>query len=202
MLRTLIKSSALTVTCCLAAGAAWANGAVYAMTNALDSNEVLVYQRAADGSLSLAQKIATGGGGSGLQLAKVDSLGSAGSIQLDPDHHLLFVVNTETANQNTGAGTYNSDCKQGTITSFRVAPNGSLTLADRVFSGGLFPNSLTVKRVKASNDGRGRGDDKGKDSDLLYVLNVGGPEVPVCNLHPHIVNRPNITGFTVDASGH
>ena len=202
MIRNLIKLSAFAAICCLPAAAAWADGAVYAMTNALDNNEVLAYHRAVDGGLSLAQRIATGGGGSGLQLAKVDSLGSAGSIQLDPDRHLLFVVNTESANQNTGAGTYNSDCKQGTITSFRVAADGTLTVADRVLSGGLFPNSLTVKRVRASNDGRGRGDDKGKDTDLLYVLNAGGPEVPVCNLHPHIVNRPNITGFTVDSSGH
>src|SRR5436305_1534524 len=83
-----------------------------------------------------------------------------------------------------------------------VAADGTLTIADQVASGGLFPDSLTVKRVKASNDGRGRGDEKGKDSDLLYVLNAGGPEVPVCHLNPRIVNRPNITGFTVDSSGH
>jgi len=202
MIYNLIKLSTFAVICCLAATAARADGAVYAMTNALGHNQVLVYHRAPDGSLSLAQTIATGGGGSGLQLATVDSLGSAGSIQLDPDHHLLFVVNTESAAENDNSGPYKTDCKQGTITSFQVAADGSLTFADNVSSGGLFPNSLTVKRVKASNDGRGRGDDKAKDSDLLYVLNAGGPEVPICNLHPHIVNRPNITGFTVDSSGH
>ena len=67
------------------------------MTNALGTNEVKVYHRAATGNLTLAQTIATGGGGSGLQLAGVDALGSAGSVQLDPDHRLLFVVNTESA---------------------------------------------------------------------------------------------------------
>jgi hypothetical protein len=67
----------------LATGVTWADGAVYAMTNALDNNQMLVYHRDAQGNLSLAQTIATGGGGSGLQLAGVDSLGSAGSIQLD-----------------------------------------------------------------------------------------------------------------------
>jgi 6-phosphogluconolactonase len=202
IIRNLIKLSAVALSCSVAAGAAWADGAVYAMTNTLGNNQVLVYHRAADGNLTLAQTIPTGGGGSGLQLAGVDSLGSAGSIQLDPDHSLLFVVNTESAAENNGHGAYNTDCQQGTITSFRVASDGTLTVADRISSGGLFPNSLTVKRVKASNDGRGRGDEKSKDSDLLYVLNAGGPEVPVCNLHPHIVNRPNITGFTVDSSGH
>jgi 6-phosphogluconolactonase len=204
MFRTLIKSSALTATCCLAAGAAWANGAVYAMTNALDNNEVLVYQRAADGSLSLAQKIATGGGGSGLQLAGIDSLGSAGSIQLDPDHRLLFVVNTESAAENNGMGAYNSDCKQGTITSFRVGDDGTLTFADRVFSGGLFPNSLTVRERHHDNRGRGRDEDRDGQGDLLYVLNAGGPEpsAAICHLTPDTSNTPNITGFVVDAAGH
>lgn len=34
-------------------GAAWAGGAVYAMTNALRNNEIKVYQRAGDGTLAL-----------------------------------------------------------------------------------------------------------------------------------------------------
>ena len=65
---------------CLSPAAALADGAVYAMTNALDNNEVLVYHRAANGNLSPnpVQTIATGGGGSGFQLAGVDALGSEG----------------------------------------------------------------------------------------------------------------------------
>ncbi|HEX6842686.1 MAG TPA: beta-propeller fold lactonase family protein [Stellaceae bacterium] len=195
MLRNMIKLLTMGLACLLPAAAAWADGAVYAMTNALDNNEVLVYHRAADGSLSLAQVTATGGGGSGLQLAGVDSLGSAGSIQLDPDHDLLFVVNTESAAENNGAGAYNTDCQQGTITAFRVAADGTLTFADRVFSGGLFPNSLTVKKI-----GKGNNDKKGE---LLYVLNAGGPEAPaICHLTPATANGPNITGFSVDERGH
>ena len=202
MIRNLIKLSAFAVSCCLAAGAAWADGAVYAMTNALDNNEVLVYHRATDGTLSLMQTAATGGGGSGLQLAGVDSLGSAGSVQLDPDHRLLFVVNTESAAENNGAGAYNTDCRQGTITSFRVGDDGTLTFADRVFSGGLFPNSLTVKERHHDDNGRGRDEDSGKRGDLLYVLNAGGPEVPICHLTPGTANTPNVAGFTVDRAGH
>jgi len=189
----------------LASAAAWADGAVYAMTNALDNNQILVYHRASDGSLNLMQTIATGGGGSGLQLAGVDALGSAGSLQLDADHHLLFAVNTESAAENNGAGAYNTDCQQGTITSFRVASDGTLTFADRVFSGGLFPNSLAVKRL-GHRDGD---DDDAKDDrddrnrgDVVYVLNAGGPEVPICHLTPGTANRPNITGFKTDAAGH
>jgi len=175
--------------CALSGGVAWADGAAYAMTNALGNNEVLVYHRAADGNLSPAtpiQRISTGGGGSGLQLAGIDSLGSAGSVQLDRVNSLLFVVNTESAAENNGAGAYNQDCRQGTITSFRVAQDGVLTFADRVFSGGLYPNSLTLRK-------RGNGGNDTENGDLLYVLNAGGPGA--CGL------SPNVTGFRVNSTG-
>jgi hypothetical protein len=122
------------------------------------------------------------------ELAGVDSLGSAGSVQLDPGHGFLFVVNTESAAENNGAGAYNTDCQQGTITSFLVESDGTLTFADRVFSRGLFPNSLTVRKQGGN--------------DLLYVLNAGGPETPICHLTPDAANTPNITGFEVDSAGH
>lgn len=206
MLRKLIGPLAALL--CLSPAAAWADGAVYAMTNALGNNEVLVYHRAANGNLSLAQTIATGGGGSGLQLAGVDSLGSAGSIQLDAGHHFLFVVNTETAAENNGTGAYNTDCQQGTITSFRIASDGTLTFADRAFSGGLFPNSLTVKALRRSQDAGDQQDDGVSNTtdplvDLLYVLNAGGPQPPaICHLTPDTANTPNVTGFRVDTAGH
>lgn len=214
--------SVLLVFLSLGAKVARADGAVYAMTNTLGNNQVLVYQRAADGNLSgPVQTIGTGGGGSGLQLAGVDSLGSAGSVQLDEEHHLLFVVNTETAAANNGAGAYNTDCQQGTVTSFLVASDGTLTFADRVFSRGLFPNSLTVmgRRHREDRDeeddwdrdrdrddrdrDRDRDMHKGEDNEVLYVLNAGGPEPPaVCHLTPDTGNTPNITGFAVDKAGH
>jgi 6-phosphogluconolactonase (cycloisomerase 2 family) len=215
--RNTLKSFLCVLFCSLPAAGAWADGAVYAMTNTLGNNQVLVYHRASDGSLSLVQTTATGGGGSGLQLAAVDSLGSAGSVQLDPNHHFLFVVNTESTAENNGAGTYNIDCRQGTITSFRIEPDGTLTFADRVFSGGLFPNSLTVRKGNNDED-RGRGDDRkwhdedqGERGDLLYVLNAGGPfglsvagnpAIQPCNLTPGTASAPNITGFRVDRAGH
>ena len=173
--------------CLLPAGVAWADGAVYAMSNALGSNQVLVYHRATNGNLTLVQTIATGGGGSGLQLAGVDSLGSAGSVQLDKGHHLLFVVNTESASANNGAGSYNSDCQQGTVTSFVVASDGTLTFAARVSSGGMFPNSLTVATENTQNQ------DDDSTAELLFVLNAGGPSA--CAI------GPNITGFQVSKSG-
>lgn len=190
MVRDQAKILLCVLFCSLYAGAAWADGAVYAMTNALDNNEILVYHRDSNGNLSLAQTVATGGGGSGLQLAGVDSLGSAGGLQLDPQHHLLFAVNTESAAENNGAGAFNQDCQQGTITSFLVASDGTLTFADRVFSGGLFPNSLAI-----SKGGK-------KEAAVLYVLNAGGPEPPaICHLQPSSANTPNITGFVVNIAG-
>jgi len=205
-----IKFLTCAVFCSMPAAGAWANGAVYAMTNALENNEVKVYFRDANGNLSLVQTAATGGGGSGLQLAGVDSLGSVGSVQVDPSRRLLFVVNTENAAENNGAGTYNTDCQQGTITSFRIASDGSSTFADRVFSGGLFPNSLTVTKPNQDSNGQGQGSNgQGQDqggegsTELLYVLNAGGPEPPaVCNLTPDTAYTPNITGFEVDSAGH
>ncbi|HEY6270964.1 MAG TPA: beta-propeller fold lactonase family protein [Terriglobales bacterium] len=206
MAGTMVNLVACTLFCALASTAARADGAVYAMTNAFANNQINVYHRAANGNLSLVpiQTVATGGGGSGLQLSAVDSLGSAGSLQLDEGHHLLFAVNTESAAANNGAGVYNTDCQQGTITSFRVASDGTLTFADRVFSGGLFPNSLTVTRLGREHGDDDQDHDRGDRDrdDLLYVLNAGGPEVPICHLTPGTANTPNITGFRVDRAGH
>ncbi len=180
--RTAIQLLMFTLCGSLCAGTAWADGAVYTMTNALGNNQILVYHRASNGSLSSTpvQTISTGGGGSGLQLSGVDSLGSAGALQLDAAHQILFAVNTESASANSGVGTYNQDCALGTITSFLVASDGTLTFADRVYSGGLFPDSLTVKP-------------NGSNGDLLWVLNAGGPGI--CAI------LPNITGFSVNAAG-
>jgi 6-phosphogluconolactonase len=207
MVRKFVKVLTCALFCSLPAGVAWADGAVYAMTNALGNNQVLVFHRGADGNLTSTpvQTISTGGGGSGLQLAGVDSLESAGGVQLDPDHHLLFVVNTETVAENNGAGAYNTDCAQGTITSFVVGSDGTLTFADRVFSRGLFPDSLTVREAredKGRGDDKGKGDDNGKPEDILYVLNAGGPEIAICNNQPATANTPNVAGFKVDRSGH
>jgi len=158
-----------------------ADGAVYAMTNALEYNEIVVYHRHSDGTLTHIQTIATGGGGSGIQLDPTDSLGSQGSLVLDQAHHRLFAVNTQTEAEDTVDGTDVSDCRQGTISSFLVGDDGSLTLVDSIPSGGLFPASLAVS------------------GDRLYVLNAGGPGVTpptTCRSGPNMIG-PNITGFQV-----
>ncbi len=159
-------------------GTAWADGGVYAMTNALGNNEIKVYERAKDGTLTFRQTVATGGGGSGIQLDPTDSLGSQGGLILNQSHHLLFAVNTESVAEDRRNGIDVGDCREGTISSFVVAADGSLTLVDRVLSGGLFPASLAF------------------NGNLLFVLNAGGPGLnPVCG------KGPNITGFRVTQNG-
>ena len=99
-------------------------GAVYAMTNAVGGNEVVIFERDYEGILTSAGSIATGGTGSGSVL---DPLGSQGSLVLSEDHSWLVAVN---------AGS-------NEISVFRVLRDG-LDLVDKVDSGGVFPVSVTV----------------------------------------------------------
>ncbi len=114
--------------CALPAAAAGqdAPGAVYTMTNAASGNAVLIFDRNAQGLLTGAGSMATGGKGSG---GGLDQLGSQGSLTLSGNGRLLFAVN---------AG---SD----ELSVFSVQPQG-LLLADVENSGGVFPVSVTELR--------------------------------------------------------
>ena len=101
-------------------------GVVYAMTNAVDNNEVIAFRRGFDGTLSRHKAYETGGSGTGAQV--VDPLSSQGSLILSRDGRFLFAVN---------AGS-------NSISSFRVKRCGGLKLVDVEPSGGIFPNSLAV----------------------------------------------------------
>lgn len=94
-------------------------GHVYQPTNAATGNAVAVFDRYADGTLSPAGQVATGGAGAGA------SLGSQGGIARDG--RLLFVVN---------AG-------DDTLSVLRAGKSG-LALRDRIGSGGDRPVSVTV----------------------------------------------------------
>jgi 6-phosphogluconolactonase len=99
-----------------------APGAVYTITNAADGNEVVVFDRSSNGSLSFQGAYSTGGQGSGA------GLGSQGAVALsDEGSHLLFAVNAG-SNQ---------------ISVFSLKRKG-MDLVDVVDSGGLTPISLTV----------------------------------------------------------
>jgi 6-phosphogluconolactonase (cycloisomerase 2 family) len=109
-------------------------GQVYTMSNATTGNVVLAYNRSADGSLTPAGSYNTTGLGTG------GGLGNQGGIQLDESGDRLVVV----------------DAGSNEISSFRVNGDGSLTLADKVASGGVMPISVTIS------------------DDRVYVLNAGG----------------------------
>ena len=94
-------------------------GAVFVMTNAADKNEIVAYQRNADGSLGVRKRFATGGRGSG---GVTDPLGSQGSLTLTENHSFLLAVN---------AGS-------GELSVFRIQPS-SLELTDVVPCGGSEP---------------------------------------------------------------
>ena len=106
-------------------------GAVYTMTNAAGGNEIVIYNRANDGRLTLAGQVATGGLGSGGEppLEPVDALGAQNPLILSKNKRFLLAVN---------AG---SD----EISVFRVKKD-RLVLVNKVDSGGDFPVSLTLHR--------------------------------------------------------
>jgi len=95
--------------------------AVYTITNQVAGNAVAIFSRAADGTLTPAGNVATGGTGTGA------GLGSQGAVTLSDDGRLLFAVN---------AGSND-------LSVFRVDPQG-LSLLSRTPSGGTLPISVTV----------------------------------------------------------
>jgi 6-phosphogluconolactonase len=133
-------------------------GAVYAMTNSDTGNEVVVYDRHADGRLTQAQSYPTNGLGSGG--VAVDPLGSQGSLILSSDRRWLIAVN---------AGS-------NEISVFRVRPNG-LKLTDKAGSGGTFPSSLTLDQdlLYVLNAGSGTG----SPNITGFRLSHGGELIPL-----------------------
>ena len=107
-------------------------GFVYTESNLLN-NSVLVFNRAANGTLSLAATVPTGGAGGG-----VVSVGSQGALALSRDRRWLFVANEG----------------DGSISVMERTPAG-LKRVGRVSSGGTLPVSITVSRnlVYVLNDG-------------------------------------------------
>ncbi|MBV9606655.1 MAG: beta-propeller fold lactonase family protein [Solirubrobacterales bacterium] len=103
----------------------------YTQTNNPAGNTVLVYNRAANGTISLLGNVATGGKGQptppGTPTFGLPVVDSQGSVDLTPDGKLLFVVN---------AG-------DNTVTSFEATASG-LKKVDRVSTHGKLPVSLAT----------------------------------------------------------
>lgn len=97
-------------------------GVVLALTNAPGGNAVLMYHRAADGSLSAAGLYPTGGAGTGA------GLGSQNAIVVSDDRRFVLAVN---------AGS-------NSISSFRLR-HDRLELVETVASGGVMPTSIAVR---------------------------------------------------------
>lgn len=132
--RSLAVAAALAAAFLVLAAPAMANGgrgAVYTLTNQASGNEVAIFERAADGSLTPAGSVGTGGAGTGA------GLGSQGALVLDDDR--LFAVN---------AGS-------NTVSMLRVGHRGQVWLEDTAPAGGVGPISITVhgKLVYVVNQG-------------------------------------------------
>lgn len=136
-------------------------GAVYTLTNSPSGNEVLVYNRSANGNLAFQGAYATGGLGSGA------GLGSQSAVILSKNNQWLYAVNAG-SNQ---------------ISAFAVNPKG-LELVDVVDSGGVRPISLTVYKdwlyvLNAGESGNISGFSIGQNGSLSPVP---GSTQPVSNV--------------------
>lgn len=129
-------------------------GHVYVQTNEIQ-NRIMHFGRNADGQLKLLESIPTGGAGSGIfkpisgQKSAPNAFEGAGSVILAESNTLLFATN----------GGDNS------VTSFRVGPDGKLTVIDRQPTGEpVIGRSGTAKSLAYRPQSR-----------TLYVLHAFGP---------------------------
>ena len=143
-------------------------GHVYMQTNSIN-NEVVHFGRASNGSLTEINRIATKGAGSGVfkpvsgQDSAPNAFEGAGSVILSEDHRFLFTTN----------GGDNS------VSSFRVGPDGHLTLLDRKPTGEqVTGKSGTAKSLAYSSASR-----------TLFVLHAFGPN----HIRAYSVNDGKLT---------
>lgn len=96
-------------------------GAVFAMTNIAFRNEIVVFSRAANGTLTAVDRVQTGGSGKG------DDFDTRGGLTLSDDHRFLYACNA-------GSNEISVFAVDGT----------RLTLIQKIFSEGVVPESLTL----------------------------------------------------------
>jgi 6-phosphogluconolactonase len=106
-------------------------GHMYSQSNGLTGNQIVIWNRFSNGKVKQAGLVSTGGVGAAQQqpgcTATCPQLDTDFEVLLTPDRKLLFAVN---------AGS-------NTISTFRVGPDGGLTLVGQTSSKGVFPFSLT-----------------------------------------------------------
>ncbi len=137
------------------AGTGVPEGAVFTMSNDPANNEILMYDRGADGALSLRASFATGGAGTGT------GLGNQGAVLFSEGYRWLFAVN---------AG---SD----EISVFRVLRN-RLALVGTTASGGQRPISLAIDRDRLYVLNAG-GADGGVDEITGFLVGDNGALSPI-----------------------
>jgi 6-phosphogluconolactonase (cycloisomerase 2 family) len=158
---------------------------VFVQTDNLAGNQIVSYDRAHDGTLSLANTYSTGGLGGQLTGSVVDHTASQGSLVADEDGSNLYAVN---------AGS-------NTVSVFSIHGD-RLFLKQIISSGGTFPVSIAVQDdlvyvVNALNGGSVQGfhDFNG------YLVPLFGPATPL-NLNPsatpQFVNTPGQVAFSPD----
>ena len=164
-----------------------ADNAVFVQTDNLAGNAVVAYNRAWNGTLTLAATYATGGLGGQLTGSVVDHTASQGSLTYDRDHGLLYAVN---------AGS-------NTVSVFAV-DGDHLALRQVISSGGSFPVSVTVHGdlvyiLNALNGGSvyGYRVDGGQLSPIHGSLRALGLNP---NATPQFTNTPGQVAFTPDGS--
>ncbi|MGO9322259.1 MAG: lactonase family protein [Solirubrobacteraceae bacterium] len=102
--------------------------AVFVQTDNVKGNQIVVYDRSSEGTLTQAGAYSTGGLGGALEGSVVDHLASQGSLAYDSQDGLLFAVN---------AGS-------NTVSVFAVFGD-KLALRQVIGSGGTFPVSIAVR---------------------------------------------------------
>jgi 6-phosphogluconolactonase (cycloisomerase 2 family) len=157
--------------------------ALFVQTNDPTNNQVLVFTRAADGTLGAAGTYATGGVGAQETGAAVDPLASQGSLAYDAAHHLLLVVNA-------GSDTVSVFTVDGT----------HLELRQTVPSGGSFPSSITVNdEIAYVLDAGGAGAVQGYriDGHKLHAIEGSNRSLDLANANPPaFLSAPGQVGLT------
>jgi 6-phosphogluconolactonase (cycloisomerase 2 family) len=159
---------------------------VFVQTNELSGNQIAVYSRGGDGTLTRTGTFATGGlGGAATPGTESDRLASQGSLLLSRGHRLLIAVN---------AG---SD----TVSVLRVRGE-DLQLLQVVPSGGQFPASVTkhgnlVYVLNSGGTGIVQGFRLGQDG--LTAIPGSARSLGLANADPpNFLTAPGQVGFTPD----
>ncbi|HXQ59606.1 MAG TPA: hypothetical protein VN799_05890 [Acidimicrobiales bacterium] len=168
-------------------GAPFTNHAVFVQTDNPAGNQIVTYDRAADGTLSSGATYATGGNGGISAGSVVDPLASQGSLALADGGRAMLAVN---------AG---SD----TVSVFRVSGD-DLALWQIIPSGGEFPTSIAVHRgiVYVLNAG-GAGSLQGYVlvGGILHPLPGSNRSLGLANTNPpNFLQSPGQVGFSPDGS--